>query len=94
MSIKLRSYRTEDGVKPVLVNDKGHKNLAVLMMGEGQKGKLTVRHVPKSEERYMTECHEAKKRRNLNGAIRVFASYGRNVGATKEAKAFLREARS
>lgn len=94
MSIKLKNYRTEHGVKTVLVDNKGHKNLRILIIGEGQKGQLTVRHVPRSEGRYLSDVIENKKRRGISGAVSVFASYARNVGATKEARAFLREARS
>ena len=91
MSAKLSYYRSESGVKTVLYDpDRGRKYHALLMMDGG----LVVRKVPLNEERYMTECNEAKKRRNLNGAFRVFAAYGRNVGATKEAKRLLKELRS
>lgn len=90
MSITLKQYRTEQGTKAVLVSDKGRKYLYVLMMD----GQLVVRKVPQSEERYMREVHEGKKRRNLNGAVAAFASYGRQRGQTKAARKFLREARS
>ena len=89
MSIELKLYRTDNGTKTVLVNDKGRKYLRVLMMN----GQLTVKKVAKSESRYMRDVPETKKRRTLGGAISVFASYGRNVGQTKGARKFLREAR-
>lgn len=92
--IELKLYRTDEGTKTVLVNDKGHKHLHVLMMGAGKGGRLAVKKVPQSEKRYMKDCPETKKRRSISGAISVFASYGRNVGSTKEAKRFLRECRS
>lgn len=88
--ITLKNYHTQDGTKTVLVDDRGSKWLRVLMMD----GTLTVKRVPKEEERYMREVHEGKKRRSISGAVAVFASYGRNVGQTKAAREFLREARS
>lgn len=88
--IELKLYRTDQGTKTVLVDDRGRKYLHVLMMN----GQLVVKKVPKSEARYMRDCPEQKKRRSISGAVRVFANYGRNVGATKQAKKFLRECRS
>ena len=88
--IELKQYRTDHGIKTVLVNDKGRKYLHVLMMD----GQLTVRKVDKTEERFMRDVIESKQRRSLQPAVAAFASYGARNGATKEAKRFLREARS
>lgn len=88
--IELKLYRTDEGTKTVLVNDKGRKYLYVLMMN----AQLVVKKLPKEEARYMRDVPESKQRRSISGAVRVFANYGRNCGATKEAKKFLRECRS
>lgn len=83
---ELKSYHTDHGIKTVLVCEK-RKYLRVLIMD----GSLVVKKLPKSEQRYMRDVIESKKRRTL--PIRDFASYGHRRGATKAAKQFLREAR-
>jgi hypothetical protein len=89
MAIEVKMYRTKAGTKTVLVNNK-RKFIHVLMMD----GKLVVHKVPKTEARYMRDVVEVKRRRSIQPAVRVFSNYGRQQGATKEAKKFIREARA
>ena len=91
MATELKNYRSDGGVKTVLYDpDRGRKYHALLVMDGG----LVVRKVPISDERFLTDVYEERKRRNLNGAFKAFASYGRRVGATKEAMRLLKELRS
>lgn len=89
MAIELKSYHTEDGVKTVLVNDKGWKFLHVLLMAD--KG-LVVRKIPRTEERYFKDPIQSKKVPAMSTLVRRYRSFGATTGMTKEAKLFLREA--
>lgn len=83
MTIKVKDYHTEHGHKTVLVDDRGHKWLIVLIMN----GQLAAIKVPKTEERYMTEPPGNKL--SLRKAISEFRAYGKRLSMTKAAKAFL-----
>lgn len=86
---ELKYYRTENGVKTVLVGPEGRKLIPVLMVdGNG----LTVKKLPKDERRYMRDVREEKKRRGMGGIIRQYRAIGRTLGTTKAAKAFLTQA--
>lgn len=90
MSIALMQYRYQSGAhqtsKTVLVDDSGTKLLSVLVMD----GSLTVRKVPKTEERYMSPA--PGKEKAMTTRIKQFRAYGRRHGMTKAAKSFLTRA--
>lgn len=91
MTITLKTYRTPDGVKTVLVNDKGWKFLHVLLMSE--RG-LVVRKIPKTEKRYFSDPIQSKSVPSMSTLIRRYSSFGATAGISKEAKEFLKEARN
>jgi len=90
MEFQLKTYKTEHGIKTVLVGEPGRKLLPILMMDNG----LVLRKVPKTEERYLSEVIEEKKRRSLMPVLNQFASYGKRNGSSKAAKQFIRQCRS
>ena len=86
---ELKYYRTDHGEKCVLVGPRGRKLLPILMIeGNG----LTVRKVPLSEERYLRDVKDERKRRTLGGIVRQYRAIGRRSGMTKAAKTFLTQA--
>jgi hypothetical protein len=90
MEIRLQNYRTNHGMKTVLVGEPGRKYIPILMMDHG----LIVKKVPIDHERYMSAPAEEKVRRSLTPVVALFASYGARNGVTKAAKRFLKECRS
>lgn len=90
MEIRLQNYRTDHGIKTVLVGEPGRKYMPILMMDHG----LVVKKIPLDHERYMSAPVEEKKRRSLMPAVAQFASYGARNGASKAAKRFIKECRS
>jgi hypothetical protein len=87
---ELKMYRTEQGEKTVMVGPPGRKLLPILMI-DGSSG-LTVKKVPLSDQRYLRDVREEKKRRSTSGVIRQFRGIGRRLGMTKAAKSFLADA--
>jgi hypothetical protein len=86
---ELKQYRTDHGTKTVLVGKPGRKLVPILMVdGTG----LTVRKVPLTDQRYMRDVREEKKRRSTSAVIRQYRGIGRRLGMTKAAKSFLAEA--
>jgi hypothetical protein len=85
--IELKQYATQSGLKVALVKE-GRKWIQVLTMD----GKLTVRKVPKTEDRYMCELTHKRKPYPMSRALRTFRRFGRTHGINKRAKLFLREA--
>jgi len=90
MEIRLQNYRSDSGVKTVLVGEPGRKYMPILIMDKG----LVVKKVPLDHERYLSAPVESKKRRSLTPVVNQFASYGARNGASKAAKKFLKECRS
>ena len=87
MKVQLQHYRTDHGVKTVLVGEPARKYTPVLFIeGTG----LTVRKVDNSEARYMFDCPTRCK--SIGGLIRSYRKVGRTLGATKAAREFLRGA--
>ena len=86
---KVMQYRTEDGVKMVLVGPAGRKYIPVLIMTN--TAGLALRKVPLSEQRYMTEV--PGKPRALSTRLATFRRFGKTAGMTKAAKAFLTDAK-
>jgi len=74
-------YRSNTGVSTALVEE-GRKWLSLLTMDSGG---LTVKRVPKSERRYMTDIDY-----KIGLAKRKFRSAGRKFGITKAARKFLK----
>lgn len=85
---EVMSYRTDQGVKTVIVGKPGRKYLPVLMI---EASGVTVRKVPLTEQRYMTDVIGGSK--PIKSVLRQIGSAGRTLGMTKAAKSFLREAR-
>lgn len=86
---ELKNYFTGDGKKTVLVGPAGRKLIPILLIdGTG----LVVRKVPLGDRRYMQDVREEKKRRGISGTIRQYRAIGRNLGMTKAAKTFLKQA--
>lgn len=86
---ELKMYRTDHGEKTVLVGPAGRKLLPILMI---ESSGLTLRKVPLSEQRYLRDVREEKKRRSKTAVIRQFRGIGRTLGMTKAAKSFLAQA--
>ena len=89
MEIRLQNYRTNHGIKTVLVGEPGRKYMPLLMMD----GTLVVKKVPLDHERYMSAPAEKKVRRSLMPVVALFAAYGARNGSTKAAKQFIRDCR-
>lgn len=89
---ELKLYRTEQGEKTVMVGPPGRKKMPVLIIGAGKGGNLTVVNLPLTEQRYMRDVRDNKKRRGLSGVVRQYRAIGRRLGITKAAKKFLTEA--
>ena len=98
MSIEVKNYRywktsgkhIESGVKVALVKTGSPKWMPILMMD----GALTVRKVPASDIKHMTELRKHGIPYPLKLAVRHFRHYGKAHGMSKNAKRFLREASS
>lgn len=88
MTVRLMSYRTEEGRKTVLVDDNGKKWMHVLMMTGG----LVVKRVPQTETKYMAPSLGTQKA--LSTVVRQFRAYGKRTGMTKAAKSFLTKAKA
>lgn len=86
-TIELKQYATGDCIKSALIKE-GHKWIQVLLMD----GKLTVRKVPKSEGRYMSELTHKNRPYPMKRALGTFRKFGRAHGISRNAKTFLREA--
>ena len=67
------------------------RKLIPILMIEGNG--LTVRKVPLSEERYLRDVKDERRRRTLSGVVRQYSAIGRRTGMTKAAKTFLSNAR-
>lgn len=74
--MKVVEYHTEQGFQTVIVAPK-QKYLHVVMVDK----QVTVKKVPHSEEKYMTELSYPLRR-----AKRIMRDTGRRIGITKEAK--------
>lgn len=86
MSIEVKNYHTNHGVKTVLVDDSGRKWMQVLMMN----GQLVVVKVSNQETRYMSSL--TGKQKSMATRVRQYRAYGRRNGMTKAAKSFLSKA--
>lgn len=86
MCYQLMSYRTEHGMKTVIVGPKGRKLMPILMM---ESSGLTVRKVPLTEQRYLTDAIQSGKSKSIRSVASKFRAYGRRTGMTKAAKSFL-----
>jgi hypothetical protein len=82
-------YHTDEGNKTVLVGPKARKKMPILVMGS--KG-LTVKNVPLTEERYLSELPLPPRSRGISTVIKRFKMYGNRNGATKAAKSFINKA--
>ncbi len=87
--IEAKTYRTNEGVKTVLVDSRGYKNLKVLMITDHG---LKVRTVPRTELRYMADVIQSRRLAKVSTLVRKFRAAGRRLGINKGAKQFLRGA--
>lgn len=91
--MRVVSLRTDHGSRPALVRQVKGGAYHALMMNQGAAGCLGVARVPQTDERYMTDLEYRGRPYPVKRALTTFARYGRNVGATKAAKQFLKLAR-
>ena len=90
--ITFQNYRTDEGVKCVLVDDRGHKWLVILMITD--KG-LVARKAPKSHACYLSDVYQTRKVAPISTLLNKFEKAGRTLGnINKGARKFLKEARA
>ena len=87
MTIKVKSYHTDQGIKTALV-DPARTWCRVLVMD----GILKLRRVPITETNHMKPLELCGRPYPLPRAIRVFRNYGRAHGISRSARRFLTEA--
>ena len=87
---KAQQYRSEDGVKTVVVGPAGRKTFPVLIMTQTGYG-LVVKKLPLEEQRYLTDLPKGSVKA-LRTHLRVFRNFGKSAGMTKAAKTFLAQA--
>lgn len=85
-----KQYRSEDGVKTVVVGPSGRKTFPVLMMTQTGYG-LVVKKLPLEEQRFLTDLPKGSVKA-LRTHLRVFRHFGKTAGMTKAAKTFLTNA--
>ncbi len=87
-TIELKSYQTNEGTKCALIKVNGPKWMQVLVM----EGPLTIRRVPTSDIKFMTDITHKGKPYSMKKAIRIFRHFAKASGVTTKAKKFLKEA--
>ncbi len=82
-------YHTDTGVKTILLGKPSRKLTPVLMITDHG---LIVRKVPNSDTRFMSPAPTTT--RTNGGVLKQYASIGHRLGATKQARKFLKRARA
>jgi hypothetical protein len=88
MMYQLMDYFSDHGHKTVLVGPKGRKLVPILVM---ESSGLTVRKVPLTEERFLTELPLPPRSRGIETVAKRFKAFGLRHGMTKAAKSFLKQ---
>jgi len=86
MNFELKNYRTDHGVKTVLIGETGRKYFQMLMMDHSG---LVVKKVPLSEQRYLSDVIQNGKSKSIKTITRQYREFGKRTGMTKAAKSFL-----